>query len=459
MPRTRPNRPLEKTELGTGQSIWVFCGMIMAFPFLTSYDPPGTSEGTLDPLGLYQIADQLAVQLVPAVRERMQRIRFLTAMAVGAMVTEGLVDDPEQRDASPYLVWEWLVVESLVRSMGDEPSNWGVPGTLVTKRARDNHGYLDARSYLKTPRIFGFHGVYKRLAVHLGIVDIHLLPGPNAEGLADAWARGTDHGSVVKAKPLLDRWTEAVHKSLRERPPRTNPSWDKGTWEELARAFAPASTRAREKRFLRDLLLARDDQRLGALPILWDLQSEFESDDSYREEMLHDRLEERAPSYKPLLTAIRAYEAFARALQDGFDGLKAEASRPGVDLFTVTDIAHDADFKNSVKCLHVRFEKAKQALSEITLKGTSLPNLFTNRFQVFGEPMDAGDCAVAMCAHHERVQKEKSAVGKRPWFDRVGAERISIRYAYRVTRQDVLPGRYVHDYRGWPIRRFWRDLT
>lgn len=113
----------------------------MAFPFLTSYDPPGTSEGTLDPLGLYQIADQLAVQLVPAVRERMQRIRFLTAMAVGAMVTEGLVDDPEQRDASPYLVWEWLVVESLVRSIGDEPSNWGVPGTLVTKRARDNHGY------------------------------------------------------------------------------------------------------------------------------------------------------------------------------------------------------------------------------------------------------------------------------------------------------------------------------
>jgi hypothetical protein len=53
--------------------------MTTTFPFLTSYDPPGTSEGTLDPMGLYQIADQLAVQLVPAVRERMQRIRFLTA--------------------------------------------------------------------------------------------------------------------------------------------------------------------------------------------------------------------------------------------------------------------------------------------------------------------------------------------------------------------------------------------
>ena len=39
----------------------------MSFPFLTTYDPPGSSEGTIDPLGLYQIADQLAVQLVPAV--------------------------------------------------------------------------------------------------------------------------------------------------------------------------------------------------------------------------------------------------------------------------------------------------------------------------------------------------------------------------------------------------------
>ena len=37
------------------------------FPFLTSYDPPGTSEGSLVPLGLYQIADQFALKLVPAV--------------------------------------------------------------------------------------------------------------------------------------------------------------------------------------------------------------------------------------------------------------------------------------------------------------------------------------------------------------------------------------------------------
>src|SRR4030095_5626183 len=100
-----------------------------AFPFLTTYDPPGTSEGTLDPLGLYQIADQLAVYFVPAVRERMQRIRFLTAMAVGALGAEGIEDDPSLRDASPYLIWEWLVVEAMLRVASADPSRWGVPGT------------------------------------------------------------------------------------------------------------------------------------------------------------------------------------------------------------------------------------------------------------------------------------------------------------------------------------------
>lgn len=125
-------------------------------PFLTAYDPPGTSEGTLDPLGLYQIADQLAVQLVPALRERMQRVRFLTAMAVGSIVTEGIDDDPRVRDSSPYLVWEWLIVEAIMRSKGDDSSVWGVPGTLVARRSLNQLGYLDARSYLKTPAHFWF---------------------------------------------------------------------------------------------------------------------------------------------------------------------------------------------------------------------------------------------------------------------------------------------------------------
>jgi hypothetical protein len=428
------------------------------FPFLTTYDPPGTSEGTLDPLGLYQIADQLAVKLVPAIRERMQRIRFLTAMAVGAILTEGLEDDPRHRDSSPYLVWEWLIVEALIRTMRDDSTVWGVPGTLVAPRAIQQHGYLDARSYLKTPRIFGFHGVYKRLAIHLGLVDVYLGPGPNAEALVDAWARGQGLGGLEGAKPMLTSWSVAVRRSLAENPPRTKTGWRNDSWAELATAFAPSASKTQERRFLRTLLHAANDRALGAFPTIWQLQIEFD-DRSFEEELLHDRLGKEQPAYVALLEAIRAYEMFARSLQDAFDVLKTEAARFDSQGYAIPAIASDEDFKSSVKALHERFQAAQRALGEVTLTSISLKNLFAERFATFAEPMDAADCALTLCTHHEAVQRAKSAEGKRPWFDRIGRDRIYIRHAYREPRRDIRPGRYVHAYRGWPIRRFYSDLT
>jgi hypothetical protein len=431
--------------------------MAITFPFLTSYDPPGASEGTLDPLGLYQIADQLAVLLVPAVRERMQRIRFLTAMAVGSLVTQGIEEDPRQRDASPYLVWEWLVVEALVRVMGDDPAIWGVPGTLVTRRAMDQHGYLDARSYLKTPRIFGFNGVYKRLAIHLGVVDVHLGPGPNAEGLANTWALSLGLGALEEARQMISRWSTAVRRCIDEKPPRTKPGWDKEGWAQLAEAFVPSTCKVQEKRYLRDLLHATDERRLGALPTIWQLQAEFD-DDQFREELLHDRLKEREPMYGPLLQAIRNYEGFARSLQDSFDVLKAEAARPDTQGFAVPEIARDPDFQESVQGLHEQFAATHRALGEVTSPRVSLQNLFGDRFGAFAEPMDARQCALALCLLHEAVQRGKSFEGKRSWFGRIGPDRIYIRHQYRELRREILPGRYVHDYRGWPIRRFYFDV-
>ncbi|MBE7558426.1 hypothetical protein HS125_05585 [bacterium] len=139
------------------------------FPFLTAYDPPGSSEGSLDPLGCTKLPTSWHVQLVPAVRERMQRIRFLTAMAVGAPRPEDLEDSPAYRDALtvPRLgVADRRGDRSSVR---EDPSIW-VSGTLVTRRALQQHGYVDARSYLKTPRISGSMASDKRLAAHLGIL-------------------------------------------------------------------------------------------------------------------------------------------------------------------------------------------------------------------------------------------------------------------------------------------------
>lgn len=431
----------------------------VSFPFLTAYNPPGASEGTLDPLGLYQIADQLAVQLVPAVRERMLRVRFLTAMAVGALITQEVEPGSDRSDEAPYLAWEWLLVEALVQSAKNNGGLWGVPGTVVTRSALKNHGYLDARSYLKTPRIFGFNGVYKRLAIHLGIVDMHLAPGFNTEPLVDAWARDLKLGGLAGARPLLGKWTRAVRQSVSAKPARSRASWGEAGAEELASSFHPDEAGSKEKRFLKQLLLADGDRGLGALPHIWRLQPRFPSDEDFREEVVHDHLEAEAPEFGQLLHAIRSYESLARRLQDAFDILRAEAGRNDVAGYVVPDVAGDSEFRECVEGLHERFARAHRALGEVSLLQLTPQALLAERFAAFAEPMEPATVALALCTLHENVQRAKSAEGKRPWFDRMGAGRIHVRQSYRIPRQELMPDRYLHSYRGWPIRRFERDLS
>lgn len=434
--------------------------MPVSFPFLTAYDPPGSSEGSLDPLGLSQIAERLAEQLVPAVRERMQRIRYLTASVVGAYVTEGLEEDPSNKDASPCLVWEWLVVEALVRSLEDADAPFGVPGIDVTRRALDNHDYLDARSYLKTPRVFGFNGVYKRLAVHLGLVDVHLAPGLHAEGLVDAWAKSIGLHGFADAKPKLGQWRAAVQRSLECKPPRARPGWGASDWKDLADLFAPGECRQQERRYLKALLLEEgNDRSLGALPTIWELPSANSKEDLL-EVQLHQELIRKEPRFAPLVGAIGAYEKFSRAVSDAFDILRAVSGGQDARGYELTLLAKDGDFVKCVRGLDKLYAAAYSAIGELPTASAALQGMFSERFGAFGEPMDAVQCAMGLCAHHELIQTRKSAVGKRPWFERLAPERIFMRPAYRAeNRPTIGSGQYVGLYRGAPIRRFIKDLT
>ncbi len=429
----------------------------MTLPFLTTYDPLGSSEGTLDPLGLYQIADQLGVMLVPAVRERMQRIRFLTAIAVGSIVTEGLHDNPKNRDASPYLVWEWHLAEAMVRREEELSNIDGVPGSLVTRRAISQHGYLDARSYLKTPRIFGFFGVYKRLAIHTGIVDVHLAPGPLAESLVDAWARDRGLGGIKGAQSTICRWRDMVAAGLSQKPPRTKAPNSK-VWDELAQAFSPAAAKSRERKFICTALHDEAGRKLGALSPIWKVIA-GQNGENIEEEKVHKELVRRVSSLAPLIRAIRRYEIFARSVHDAFDVLRAVASTKDVGGFTVADAAGEMDFAKPVANLQAKACAARDGFQELGGPVAVICNLFDQRFGRFMEPLSAGDCAIALCAHHEAVQRDKSAEGKRPWFDRIGDNRIYMRHAYRTGRRENLPGHYLHGYRTYPIGRFFRDLT
>ena len=153
------------------------------------------------------------------------------------------------------------------------------------------------------------------------MLDVHLGPGPNAERLADAWARERGLAGIAGAKTLWARWQATVNRSLNHAPPRTSALWNRSEWRELAEAFAPEAAGAEEKQLLGELLLSSDERQLGALPNLWRLQENYESG-TLQEEALHTDLEQHAPAYGALVEAIRTYEAFARGLQDGSGKMK-----------------------------------------------------------------------------------------------------------------------------------------
>ncbi|MGA2402149.1 MAG: hypothetical protein ABSG91_10630 [Syntrophobacteraceae bacterium] len=105
------------------------------FPKLSGYDPVTSSEGAIDPPGLYAMADVLALKLIPGMRERMSHPRFLTAMAVGNILTRNYEDMlAADGQTDPYLVYEWHVVEGIIRRRGNDSNLKGLPGTL---KARD----------------------------------------------------------------------------------------------------------------------------------------------------------------------------------------------------------------------------------------------------------------------------------------------------------------------------------
>ena len=160
------------------------------FPKLSEYDPFKGAEGALDPLGLYTIADRLAMRLIPGIRERMSHPRFLTAMAVGTVLTRDFDEDFLAADgqSEPYMVYEWHVVEGLVRSRGEDSNLAGLPGILKTKDCIHDNMRLSAARYLKTATVFGFHGVYRLLANNLDIIRDGML-GDNGYELLTTWEK------------------------------------------------------------------------------------------------------------------------------------------------------------------------------------------------------------------------------------------------------------------------------
>src|SRR3954453_5583853 len=109
---------------------------MITLPTLSEFDPATSQEGSLDPLGLNPISEALGVALAPGVRERQHNPRYLTLMMAGSSLCKDFDPDKVALDevSAPWQVYEWHVVEGLVRSSkaGLDPKN--LPGVNKTQR-------------------------------------------------------------------------------------------------------------------------------------------------------------------------------------------------------------------------------------------------------------------------------------------------------------------------------------
>src|SRR5262245_60366783 len=121
-------------------------------------------------MGLAAISDRLADRLVPGIRSRMQRMRFVTATAVGAIACDGLGEMPAVDQVStPSICFEWVMLEAFVRRLRTNEMPFGVPGVYKTRNVVARHERLSAQTYLKGPKVFGFNGVYKPFSMDADI--------------------------------------------------------------------------------------------------------------------------------------------------------------------------------------------------------------------------------------------------------------------------------------------------
>ncbi|MGD0837923.1 MAG: hypothetical protein ABSB49_14885 [Polyangia bacterium] len=163
-------------------------------PFPSEFDQEAQGESGVDALGLQAIYERLADRILPAMTVRMSRPRFVTAIALGSSICADWGDDEVAKDGCtpPWMVFEWFVAESLVRCRKDLRDADGIPGRRKIEAALRQKRAISAASYLKTASIFGFTGIYKRLAIGVGVVTDDLVMDDAGCELVAAWEKDND---------------------------------------------------------------------------------------------------------------------------------------------------------------------------------------------------------------------------------------------------------------------------
>ena len=432
-------------------------------PFLSEADPEVSAEGSIDPLGTYTIADSLAGRLVRGVRERHRHPRFLTATAVSLAVCDSFDSDQVASDgvSAPWQVFEWYMVEGLVRTVQDRKQLSGLPGSDKARAAIRDGVPLSANRYLKTPTVFGFHGVYRALARDVGIEQAGCM-GDMAHRLLTTWAREQDLEGFVgsgggKGASMRTQLRDAVEAGLKKGAVDRSSNWS--GWRFFSDHLGIYESKPDELRLLREAIL---DETAGFRAevmrfLVSDTGSEAwltdDPDSQPSERRFHRELRKVAsPSLIELLDAISSYERFCRLLQDAFDDCRFKMSSPQrpyrsaelADLDGVTRAAREVpEIFLEVSDRLSPFDQSKR---------------FITSFQSLAERGSSHDWVERLFEHHLRIQRDKPPAGKAPWFDRLdnGSRLLRVKYLRdEATRHDQ---EYVQTYRTSSLWSFACDL-
>ena len=437
-------------------------------PFLSVFDPDVSQEGTVDPLTLQALAERLAERIFPWITSRMSRIRFVTAICAGSVVCEAFEDEMAADGVTPpWLVFEWHVVEALLRQrlVMETDGGWGrgLPGFRKVKAVVEGNHRLGATSYLKTPTVFGFTGVYRRIAFGSMLVDDEIVISGEGGSLLEAWEEdkglsgfrlGTGEGGSLR-REMEKAVRDALKKGFTDRPG----SWP--SWEKVADVFRPDQPGRRERQFLLRSLSGLDGRGNQWDPEALAMRHELlaalvdggVSVDRASEPAFFRMLAGKASDPLRLrLNAIDAYEGLCALLTDGFFlilALSTEREERPVDekTFSAERLAGEL-----ARDLPGALEKVERAFGEL-----KSPEAVEGLLQRYSQVKDPGGLFRSILEHHHTAQENKPPDGKRPWVETVKGGVVA-RPAYRREATRDRNTGYVHDYRSSSASSFLRDL-
>jgi hypothetical protein len=435
-------------------------------PVLSQFDPVTESEGSIDPLGLLGIYERLADRILPAITVRMSRPRFVTAIAVGARVCGEWDPDVTAADgiSPPWLVFEWHVVEALARCQDELADSLRIPGLFKVRTALRNGRPIGDASYLKTPKVFGYTGVYKRLAIGLRVVNDEMTLDENGWELLAAWAADQELDGFLDSgrgtgAALRGRWHDMVQRAL---PVGHTTSRSVDLWRELALRLEPAKIGGREKKALYRQLRNAAGAGAGATEAASLTAEMIDAIETHGavlaradETSFLRRLARKASA--PLavrLDAIDAYEGLCRRVVDAFDLVRHLSTAARRDAVGVSEfVAHPLAAKLADGLLRAADRILHQ---ESLLDWEPDARDLAARYAIVSSPAALFE---AVLEHHDEAQRRKPPDGKRPWIERLPDSRAAVRVAYALDRPPSGADEYVHEYRVPTLSGFLADLA